>query len=109
MNLCVFQGKDFERTTLTTLQIGVENEEPIFVCKNKATNGAGTPPPANSVNITMKVIDVNDPPEFEKDVVDVYQKEEEEPGKVLFTPKVHDVDSDISRIRLVSKYCLSAD
>ncbi|XP_042263907.1 cadherin-like protein 26 [Thunnus maccoyii] len=98
--LSVIKGKDFERTTLTTLLIGVENEEPLFVCGDKATGGAASPPP-NSVSIKMKVVDVNDAPEFEKKVVDVYQREEEEPGEVLFTPKVHDVDSDISNIRYV--------
>ncbi|XP_067448823.1 cadherin-like protein 26 [Thunnus thynnus] len=98
--LSVIKGKDFERTTLTTLLIGVENEEPLFVCGDKATGGAASPP-ANSVSIKMKVVDVNDAPEFEKKVVDVYQREEEEPGEVLFTPKVHDVDSDISNIRYV--------
>eukprot|EP00064_Thunnus_orientalis_P005871 superscaffoldBa00000592_g5885 len=98
--LSVIKGKDFERTTLTTLLIGVENEEPLFVCGDKATGGAVSPP-ANSVSIKMKVVDVNDAPEFEKKVVDLYQREEEEPGEVLFTPKVHDVDSDISNIRYV--------
>ncbi|CAK6957486.1 cadherin-like protein 26 [Scomber scombrus] len=99
--LSLIKGKDFERTTLTTLQIGVENEEPLFVCKGKTPDGKGTPPPANSVNITMKVIDVNDPPEFATTTVDVYQREEEDPGKVMFTPKVKDVDSDIEKIRYV--------
>ncbi|XP_034027401.1 cadherin-like protein 26 [Thalassophryne amazonica] len=93
--LHVIKGKDFEKTTLTTLQIGVENEEALFHCKDKTT----PPPPVDSVNITVKIIDVNDPPEFDKKNVDVYQKEEEEPGKVLHTPKVKDVDSDVSNIR----------
>lgn len=105
----VLQGKDFERTTLTTLQIGVENEEPLFVCKDKTPDGKGTPPPANSVNIMMKVIDVNDPPEFERKTEDIYHREEEKPGKVLYTPKVHDVDSDVNKIRLVYTYCMSTD
>ncbi|XP_044068453.1 cadherin-like protein 26 isoform X2 [Siniperca chuatsi] len=99
--LSVIKGKDFEKTTFTTLQIGVKNEEPLFVCKDKSTDGTGTLPPPDSVNITLKVIDVNDPPEFEKVNVDLYQREEEEPGKVLFTPKVYDVDSDIKKIRYV--------
>ncbi|XP_070766701.1 cadherin-like protein 26 [Enoplosus armatus] len=95
--LSVIKGKDFERTTFTILQIGVENEEPLFVCKDKSS----TPPPPDSVNITIKVIDVNDPPEFDKHKVNLYQKEEEEPGQVLYTPKVHDVDSDVKNIRYV--------
>lgn len=97
-HVCFFQGKDYEQTTFTNLQIGVENEEPLFICQNV---GAGTLPPPDTVNITIKVIDINDPPQFEKDTVTVYNKEEEVPGKVLFTPNVHDVDSDISKIRSV--------
>ncbi|XP_040008667.1 cadherin-like protein 26 [Xiphias gladius] len=96
--LSVIKGKDYEQTTFTNLQIGVENEEPLFICQNV---GAGTLPPPDTVNITIKVIDINDPPQFEKDTVTVYNKEEEVPGKVLFTPNVHDVDSDISKIRYV--------
>lgn len=96
-----FQGKDFEKTTLTKLQIGVENEEPLFVCKDKSI-GTSTLPQPDSVNITMKVVDVNDPPEFKRKTEDVYQKEEEEPGKVLFTPEVHDVENN--NIRLVTTY-----
>lgn len=99
--MCFSQGKDYERTTLNTLQIGVENEEPLFVCK---TASRVTAPVKDSANITMKVIDVNDPPQFEKENVDIYRKEEELPGTELFTPKIHDVDSDISKIRLVSVF-----
>lgn len=94
--LSVIKGKDFERTTFTNLQIGVENEEKLFICPGKTP---ATPPPPNTVNITIKVIDVNDPPHFDKDTADVYQKEEESPGKVLFVPTVHDVDSDVDKIR----------
>ncbi|KAM7405020.1 hypothetical protein PAMP_012311 [Pampus punctatissimus] len=97
--LSVIKGKDFEHTTFKTLQIGVENEEPLFVCKDKAPQG--TPPPPNSVKIIIKVIDVNDPPYFEKDKIDVYQREEDVPGKILFIPRVRDDDSDINNIRYV--------
>ncbi|TKS77810.1 Cadherin-like protein 26 [Collichthys lucidus] len=95
--LSVIKGKDFERTTLTTLQIGVKNKQALWVCKDKPTDAAGTI--EDSVNVTIKVIDVNDPPEFKNNPADVYQKEEEAPGKVLFTPVVVDVDSDESAIR----------
>ncbi|GAA6216434.1 cadherin-like protein 26 isoform X2 [Lates japonicus] len=96
--LNIIKGKDFERTTFTTLQVGVKNEEPLFVCGGKSP---GPDESLDSVNITIKVIDVNDPPHFDKDKHDVYQKEEEPPGKVLFTPKIHDVDSEVANIRYV--------
>ncbi|KAF7667191.1 hypothetical protein LDENG_00073590 [Lucifuga dentata] len=97
--LSIIKGKDFERTMNTTLQIGAENEEPLFVCK---TGAEDTPVPTpDSINITIKVIDVNDPPEFDKNIVNVYQKEEEPPGKVLHKPNAHDVDSDLSSIRFM--------
>ncbi|XP_030590105.1 cadherin-like protein 26 [Archocentrus centrarchus] len=92
--LSIIKKKNYERTTLINLQIGVKNIEDIFVC-------AGARPPADSVNITLKISDTNDPPEFEKVIANVYLKEEEEPGKVLFTPKVKDVDSNIARFVLV--------
>lgn len=97
---------DYERTTLITLKIGVENEEELWVCKGKSIDGAST---KDSTTITMKVIDINDPPEFNKNPVDVYQKEEEKPGKVLFTPEVYDIDSDASHIRLGSTFCMPAE
>ncbi|KAG7228148.1 hypothetical protein INR49_013431 [Caranx melampygus] len=98
--LSVIKPKDFEQTTLTKLEIGVENEEPLFFCGDKATSDVKAPSP-NSINVTMRVIDVNDPPEFEKTVAPVFQKEEEEPGKVLFTPKVHDVESNLIRYEVL--------
>ncbi|KAL6119199.1 cdh26 [Pungitius sinensis] len=97
--LSVIKGKDFETTSYTYLVVGVKNEEPLFVCKSESP--AGPPPSPDRVNVTVKVIDVNDPPFYEKASFDVYQKEEEEPGKVLFTPKVGDPDSDVSKIRHV--------
>ncbi|XP_049921086.1 cadherin-like protein 26 [Epinephelus moara] len=99
--LSVIKGKDFEMTTNTTLLIRVENEEEMFYCKNKAAGGTDKPPPPNEVSVTMKVIDVNDPPYYAKTEFDVFQREEEEPGNVLFTPVVKDPDSDESKIRHV--------
>lgn len=102
----LFQGRDYEKTTLTSLQIGVENEEPLWVCKEKST-GRTDADLQDSTTIILKVIDVNDPPEFTQSTVHVYHNEEEKPGKVLFTPEVHDVDSNVSQIRLVSVFlCL---
>ncbi|XP_061666115.1 cadherin-like protein 26 [Syngnathoides biaculeatus] len=98
--LSVIKGKDFEKSATANLQIGVENEEPLFVCKDGAPLNKDVLLP-DSINVTMKVIDVNDPPQFEKNPVDIYEKEEEEPGKLLYTTKVDDVDSDRSKIRFV--------
>ncbi|XP_046895960.1 cadherin-like protein 26 isoform X2 [Hypomesus transpacificus] len=98
--LTVIKGKDYERTTIAGVEIGVENEEPLFECEAGAPGGLSakvTPP--NSVNITLKVIDVNDPPVFDKVVTKVYEREEEEPGKELYTPKITDEDSDVNKIR----------
>uniref|UniRef100_A0AAV2M0G1 Uncharacterized protein n=1 Tax=Knipowitschia caucasica TaxID=637954 RepID=A0AAV2M0G1_KNICA len=93
--LSVVKGLNFERTTKTSIVIGVENEEKLFHCKhNKA------PPPKHSTaNISLTVIDTNDPPTFDKKETRVYQKEEDPPRKVLFTPVVHDIDSDVKNIR----------
>jgi len=75
--------------------VGVKNVEALFFC-------AGTPPSPDVVNITINVIDVNDPPAYEKALYDVFRVEEEDPGMELLTPKVIDPDSDVYHIRLVS-------
>lgn len=92
MNLCFFQAKNYKVTTNITLQIKVENVEPLFVCKDKS-GAPRTVPPPDTANITIRMIDENDAPEFQPPTVTVYQKEEDEPGKLLFTPKVYDFDS----------------
>ncbi|XP_028979792.2 cadherin-like protein 26 [Esox lucius] len=94
--LSVIKGKDFERTTLTNVQIAVENEEPLFVCPSGQDTSL---PRTQTVNVTVKVIDVNDPPEFKENITKVYVKEEDQPGKVLYKPTVIDVDSDVKNIR----------
>lgn len=78
----------------------MKNEEPLWVCKEKSTYEASADFSDKAI-IMMNVLDVNDPPEFGKNPVVLYQNEEEYPGKVLFTPEVFDADSDISNIRLV--------
>ncbi|XP_062248552.1 cadherin-like protein 26 [Platichthys flesus] len=92
--------KHYERTINITLEIGVENEEPLFVCADKST-GTITLPPIDKINVTIKMFEVNDAPQFEKEQVDVYLKEEEEPGKCWFPPKITDADSDPENIRFV--------
>ncbi|XP_060930146.1 cadherin-like protein 26 [Limanda limanda] len=94
------KGKDYERTINITLEIGVENEEPLFVCADKST-GTVTLPHKNKVNVTIKMFEVNDAPQFDPEKVDVYLKEEEEPGKWWLPPKVTDPDSDLKNIRFV--------
>lgn len=95
---------DYEKKKKVTLQIGVENEEPLFVCKDKTAPRDKT---QESAIITLSLIDVNDPPYFKKKEEDVRLTEEEEPGKVLFKPEVNDTDSEPSMIRLVSTFCLA--
>uniref|UniRef100_A0A3Q4BPL5 Cadherin domain-containing protein n=1 Tax=Mola mola TaxID=94237 RepID=A0A3Q4BPL5_MOLML len=93
--LSVIKRKDFERTTETTLEIGVENEENLWVCNKKTEHSP------DSAIIIINVIDVNDPPEFKQSPIYVYGTEEEQPGEVLLTPEIHDPDSNISQIRFV--------
>ncbi|XP_060794624.1 cadherin-like protein 26 isoform X3 [Neoarius graeffei] len=99
--LTVIKGKDYERTTLTELEIGVENEEPLFLCIDgkpiipvpETLKGKST------VKVAIKVIDVNDPPKFQNKIQKVYRVEEEEPGDVLYIPTVTDEDSDPAKLR----------
>lgn len=93
------QGKDYETTSLVTLEVGVKNEEPLWVCKEKPTDSLNEDFYDSAV-ITIKVKDANDPPVFPENPVVLHVAEEEKPGQVLFTPKVTDVDSDVSQIRL---------
>ncbi|XP_036447551.1 cadherin-like protein 26 [Colossoma macropomum] len=99
--LTVIKGKDYERTTLTQLEISVENEEPLFLCidgkpASPAMRAARKP---NTTTVEVKVIDVNDPPVFQQKIQTVYKKEEGNPGEVLYEPIVKDVDSDVDKIR----------
>ncbi|XP_063321080.1 cadherin-like protein 26 [Pelmatolapia mariae] len=82
--LSIVKSKRYEHTTLVNLQIGVKNVEDLFVC----------PSLFDSTSIILHMIDGND-------TDNVYLKEEEEPGKVLFKPKVHDVDSNNTRYVLL--------
>uniref|UniRef100_A0A3B3XXZ0 Cadherin domain-containing protein n=1 Tax=Poecilia mexicana TaxID=48701 RepID=A0A3B3XXZ0_9TELE len=87
--------KNFDITTLVKLHIGVENVEPLTVCKNgKLIKDLSSLPPKDSVSITVKMVDTNDPPVFEKLTAEVFHTEESEKGQVLYTPKVKDVESD---------------
>uniref|UniRef100_H2RUK1 Cadherin domain-containing protein n=1 Tax=Takifugu rubripes TaxID=31033 RepID=H2RUK1_TAKRU len=96
--LSVVKGKDYESTSFVTLEVGVRNEEPLWVCKEKASSGTKKDFYDSAV-IKIKVKDVNDPPVFAQNPAILHVMEEEDPGKVLFTPEVKDVDSDVSQIR----------
>ncbi|ROL23488.1 Cadherin-like protein 26 [Anabarilius grahami] len=96
--LSVIRGKNFEKTEITELEIAVENEEKLFQCVDgKAL--IGLKPKLNTAKVAVKVIDVNDPPEFKKNVEKVYRSENGAPGDVLFVPEIKDEDSDITKIR----------
>ncbi|XP_017342265.1 cadherin-like protein 26 isoform X2 [Ictalurus punctatus] len=99
--LTVIKGKDYERTTLAELEIGVENEQPLFLCVDgkPVSPVPKTLKSNNTVKVTVKVIDVNDPPVFQNKIQKVYRVEEEEPGEVLYTPTVTDEDSDPAKLR----------
>ncbi|MEQ2221047.1 hypothetical protein ILYODFUR_011717, partial [Ilyodon furcidens] len=98
----IVKEKNFEIHTLVNLRIGVENVEPISVCKDgKLIKDSKKVPPQDSVNITVKMIDTNDAPVFEKYTDDVYHMEESEPGQVLYNPNVHDIDSSKFRFKLI--------
>ncbi|XP_037539908.1 cadherin-like protein 26 [Nematolebias whitei] len=101
--LSVVKEKNFDQNTLVNLKIGVENIESLSICKdNKLIKEPKDLPPQDSVNITVTMIDTNDAPVFEKYTDDVYQTEEMEPGEVLYSPKVQDIDSPTFRFVLVA-------
>ncbi|KAJ8370676.1 hypothetical protein SKAU_G00107040 [Synaphobranchus kaupii] len=92
----LIKKNDYEATKKTNLVIGVENEEPLFVC---GTKGAAGGPAPQTTDVTITVIDVNDAPVFTNKVKPIFEKEEMEPGKVLYRPTVTDVDSEDHKIR----------
>lgn len=96
----MFQGKDYESTSFVTLEVGVKNEEPLWVCKENASSGTNEDFYDSAV-IMIKVKDLNDPPVFVENPVIVHLMEEDDPGKVLLTPEVKDEDSNVSQIRWV--------
>lgn len=101
------QKHNYIITTTVSLQIGVKNEENLCLCKDqKLICDAGALPPPDSMNITIKVIDSNDPPTFEKETVNVYQKEESEAGQTLFIPDVADIDSTDFKYGSLHTACL---
>ncbi|KAG7261457.1 hypothetical protein CRUP_000947, partial [Coryphaenoides rupestris] len=96
------KGNEDNNYKITTDPIGVENDEPLYICASKKGGSTAAPPAPDTINITLTVIDVNDPPRFDKNVTEVYAREEEEPGRTLFKPKITDDDSDITKIKWVA-------
>lgn len=94
--MCLLQAKDYEKATLSNLKIQVENVEPLFVCGNKPKD------PPDVAIIKVKVINLNDAPQFRTNPVKVFSREGEEPGMVLLKAEAFDVDSDASELRLVT-------
>ncbi|TNN43108.1 Cadherin-like protein 26 [Liparis tanakae] len=90
--LSVIKEKDFEQSMRHKLLVAVKNVEAVFFC-------SGIPPAPDIATITIDVINVNDPPAYEKTSYKVFRVEEEDPGKELLTPKVIDADSNVSEIR----------
>ncbi|XP_058618297.1 cadherin-like protein 26 isoform X2 [Onychostoma macrolepis] len=96
--LTVIKGKNFEKTEIKNLEIAVENEQKLFQCVDgKAVKGP-TPKP-NTVKVSVKVIDMNDPPVFKKQIEKVYRNENGHVGDVLLVPEIKDEDSDVNKLR----------
>ncbi len=92
------QGKNFEKTEIKDLEIAVENEEKLFRCVDgKAVTGPKPKP--NTVKVSVKVIDENDPPVFKKEIEKVYRNENGAVGDVLLVPEIKDEDSDVDKLR----------
>ncbi|XP_043080821.1 cadherin-like protein 26 [Puntigrus tetrazona] len=96
--LSVIKGKNFEKTAITDLELAVENEEKLFQCVDGKPVTGPTPKP-NTAKVSVKVIDVNDPPVFKKQIEKVYRNENGPLGDVLFVPEIEDEDSDINKLR----------
>ncbi|XP_016340051.1 cadherin-like protein 26 isoform X2 [Sinocyclocheilus anshuiensis] len=96
--LSVIKGKNFEKTEVTELEIAVENEEKLFRCVDGKAITGPTPKP-NTAKVSVKVIDVNDPPVFKKQIEKVYRNENGPLGDVLFVPEIKDEDSDVNKLR----------
>lgn len=77
----------------------MENEQELFVCKDGVPGDPQNVPPPQTVNVNVQVVDINDPPVFEKTVERAFEKEEVPPGRVLYTPKATDEDSDDDKIK----------
>uniref|UniRef100_A0A3Q2E5N6 Cadherin-like protein 26 n=1 Tax=Cyprinodon variegatus TaxID=28743 RepID=A0A3Q2E5N6_CYPVA len=95
----IAKGKNFDITTFVNLEIGVRNIEDLTLCKDGKQSTPPKDQPLDSVKIKVKMVDTNDPPVFEtkSDKVQVHMVEESEPGQLLYTPVVKDIDSSSFR------------
>ncbi|XP_076875039.1 cadherin-like protein 26 [Brachyhypopomus gauderio] len=101
--LTVIKKMDFERQTSRNLSVSVDNEVPYFSCEIKARTkqrlwdvktvkeGSGVSVP-KLYPITIGVVDVNDPPEFEPRVKEVMIMENLKSGTYLYTLQAIDPD-----------------
>lgn len=95
-----FKGKDYEKMSFVTLEVGVKNEESLWVCNDNGSSRTNKDF-YDTALIRISVKNINDPPIFAQNPVVLHLMEEEEPGTVLFTAEVKDEDSDVSQIRCV--------
>lgn len=91
--VCLLQKTNYDNTTLVELVIGVENIEPFTKCQNGKLIKNDSKLYADRIVVKVTMLDDNDPPEFHPPKAKVYENEESEPGRVIFTPKVVDPDS----------------
>ncbi|KAG7477950.1 hypothetical protein MATL_G00075020 [Megalops atlanticus] len=103
--LTVIKPLDFEEGAERHLSISVENEEPYFSCQVKRKTSTGLWEVAYTgekggmpatLNITIEVEDVDEPPEFNPTVKKIYVKENVEVGYPLTTFNATDKDRSSS-------------
>uniref|UniRef100_A0A3B3BMJ7 Cadherin-like protein 26 n=1 Tax=Oryzias melastigma TaxID=30732 RepID=A0A3B3BMJ7_ORYME len=99
--LSIVKKTNYDNTTLVELVIGVENIEPFTKCQNGKLIKNDSKLYADRIVVKVTMLDDNDPPEFHPPKAKVYENEESEPGRVIFTPKVVDPDSTSFRFQLV--------
>ncbi|XP_007909957.2 cadherin-like protein 26 [Callorhinchus milii] len=88
-HLVLVKPYDFEAQTNSeiNLEISVENEEPLFTCSSKPYSKK-----KNSITVLIKLIDANDPPEFQPPIVTMHLEEGLKSGHYLNTFTAIDVD-----------------
>nr|XP_019942004.1 PREDICTED: cadherin-like protein 26 [Paralichthys olivaceus] len=104
--LTVVKPLDFEKGALKELSISVENEMPYFFCKVKKRTSSGLwtvdsseghnagLAQTHTVNVTIEVEDVNDPPEFSVSIKHTWVEENAPPGTWLGNVTATDSDSN---------------